>query len=76
MRTLKLLVCDSAPADSEAFAMCDLHTDSLGTDLAVGNPRNIVEIARRVPLDVEIILIRKLAILEEIANVIATGKAA
>lgn len=56
--------------------MCDLHADTLGTDLAVGNPRNIVEIARRVPLDVEIILIRKLAILEEITNVIATGKAA
>ena len=56
-RTFRGSVSHSAPADGQASVTRDFHADPSGAHLAIGNPGHIVEVAGRMPLDFEIILI-------------------
>ena len=71
----KGLVRYPAPTNSEAFATCQLHSDSSGTYFAIDNPRDIVKIAARVLGNLEIIFIRKLTVFEIVSNVKMANKA-
>ena len=63
------LVSNSAPADGQA--MPNLHAHATGADLAVGDPRRVVEVARL--LDDQVILVRETPVLVEVANMVMPG---
>ena len=65
-----MLVTYSMPTDSQAIF--DLHTNANSTDLAVGDPRNFVDIPGLI--DDQFIFIRKLSVLEEVTDVALTRK--
>src|ERR1700682_559987 len=65
------LVSDSAPADRQTIP--DLHANTNSTDFAIGDPRHVVDIPAL--LDDQIILIRKLSTVVEVANVVMPGEA-
>src|SRR6185295_19399051 len=64
-------VSDSAPADGQSIP--NLHADTDGSDLAVGNPRHIVDISGL--LDQKVVLVRELSAVVKVANVIFAGEA-
>src|SRR3954462_266551 len=65
------LVSDSAPADCQVIS--DLHADANSSDFAIGEPRHVVDISDL--LNDQVILIRKLSTVVEVANVITPGEA-
>src|SRR5262249_12261093 len=65
------LVSDSAPANCQVIP--DLHANTNSTELAIGDPRHVVDISDL--FDDQVIFIRKLSTVVEVANVITPSEA-